>query len=315
MLKVVITGAAGMLGTALIDRFAKRHDVIATSRTAGIQREGVRWSIFDLCDDRALRWFLSAEQPDLVVHAAALVDVDRCERDPSAAERLHVHATEVISQTIAAWDGAMIYISTDSVFDGHKEGPYEEDDRPAPTNTYARTKLLGETPCLALKRGTVLRTNIFGWSRVGRMSFAEWVLKGLAEQSELHMFDDVRFTPIHVTHLSEAIELVWEQGVHGLYHAAGGTSLTKYEFAVVVADVFGLSTDKVTAVSIDDAGLAANRPKNMALSSARLSSLLGRVPPPAIEGVQLMKQQYDDGWVARIRERAVTPGYRFWEVA
>jgi dTDP-4-dehydrorhamnose reductase len=313
--KVVVTGAAGMLGTALIDRLAERHEVIATGLTPGLQRDGVRWSVFDLCDDDRLRRLLSTEQPDLVVHAAALVDVDRCEREPLLAERLHVHATEVISDTISSWDGALIYISTDSVFDGHKEGTYDEGDRPAPTNTYARTKLQGETACLALGRGTVLRTNIFGWSRAERMSFAEWVLKGLVEHSERQMFDDVRFTPIHVTHLSESIEQVWRQRVSGLYHAAGGTCLTKYDFAVLVANVFGLSTERITPVSIDDIGLTANRPKNLALSSAKLSSVLGRAPRPAVEGARLMKHQYDNGWVARIKGRAIPSDYRFWEVA
>ena len=312
--KVVVTGAAGMLGTALIDSLAERHEVIATDIRPGLQSAAVRWSIFDLCDDGALRKFLTAEQPDLVVHTAALVDVDLCERDPFAAERLHVHVTEVISSTVTAWDGAMIYVSTDSVFDGRKDGPYREDDQPAPTNTYARTKLQGEAACLALARGTVLRTNIFGWSRAGRLSFAEWVLRVLAEHSAQGMFNDVRFTPIHVAHLSQTIEQVWQGGVNGLYHAAGATSLTKYDFAVLVASVFGFSTDRITSVSVDDADLTANRPKNMALLSTKLESALETKLPPAVEGVRLMKRQYDDGWVARIKQGAMAPGYRFWEV-
>src|ERR1035437_690164 len=98
MSKVVVTGAAGMLGSALIDRLADRHDVIATDLVAGSGREGVRWSLLDLCDDAALEGFLALERPDLVVHTAALVDVDRCERDPTLAERLPVRATDVISR-------------------------------------------------------------------------------------------------------------------------------------------------------------------------------------------------------------------------
>jgi dTDP-4-dehydrorhamnose reductase len=313
--KVVVTGAAGMLGTAVIDRLAGRHEVIATDLAAGYRRKGVRWSLFDLCDRDALKRFLFAERPDLVVHTAALVDVERCEQDPSAAERLHVDTTDVISRTLAGWNGSLIYISTDSVFDGRKDGPYDEGDHPAPPNTYARTKLRGEAACLTLERSTVLRTNIFGWSRAERMSFAEWVLRGLVERSALSMFSDVQYTPIHVTQLAEIIESVWQQGVHGLYHAAGLTCLSKYEFAILVASVFRLSTDNVTARSVDDAGLTANRPKNMALCSARLSSALGRAVPPAIDGIQLMRRQYDEGWVARVKGRAVVPGYRFWEVA
>lgn len=304
-----------MLGTALIDRLADRHEVVATDLVAGYARKGVRWSLLDLRNRLALERLLSAERPDMVVHTAALVDVDRCEQDPSAAEWLHVHITDLIGSTLAGWNGALVYISTDSVFDGRKHGPYSEDDVPAPPNTYARTKLQGEAVCLALNRATVLRTNIFGWSRAERMSFAEWVLRSLVERSALGMFHDVQYTPIHVTHLSEVIEDVWKQRVYGLFHAAGRTCLTKHEFAVLVASVFGLPIDRVTAVSVDDAGLAADRPKNMALSSAKLSSALGRALPPAVDGVRLMRQQYDNGWLARMKQRAVAMGYRFWEVA
>jgi dTDP-4-dehydrorhamnose reductase len=311
-----VTGAAGMLGTALIDRLAEHHEVVATSRRPGLRREGVRWSVFDLRDDRALETFLLTERPDFVVHAAAIVDVDRCERDPVAAERLHVHSTEVIAQTLATWDAALIYISTDSVFDGHKDGPYVEADRPAPINTYARTKLAGEKVALALKRSAVLRTNIFGWTGADRMSFAEWVIHGLLDRTPMRMFSDVQFTPIHVSHLSEVVDQLLrsvDDGAVGLFHAGGETCLTKYEFAYLVANVFDLSTEHVSATRVADAGLAASRPTNMALSSQKLSRTLGRDLPAAVDGIELMQRQYDNGWVARIKGRSVAPGYRFWE--
>ncbi len=313
MATVVITGAAGMLGSALVDQFADSHDVIATDLAVGVERQGVRWLLCDLDDDVALRHLVTSERPDLVVHAAALVNVDLCERHPSTAQRVHVGATDTLSQLLSRWGGALIYISTDSVFDGGKAGAYVESDRPAPTNTYARTKLEGEAACLNLASGTVLRTNIFGWTRSGRLSFAEWVLMGLADESDLGMFRDVSFTPINVTHLAAIVDEVFQQRLFGLYHAAGSMCLTKYEFALLVADVFGLSSKSVRAVDIDDAGLVADRPKNMALSSARLSSLLQRPLPSADDGIRLMKRQYEEGRVARLKQHPVPPTYRFWE--
>jgi dTDP-4-dehydrorhamnose reductase len=314
MARIVVTGAAGMLGTALIDHLAGRHDVVATGRAVGLQRDGVRWSLVDLRDDDEVRRLLLAERPDLVVHAAAIVDVDQCERDPLTARQIHARSTELMCRVIAEWDGAMIYISTDSVFDGQKRGPYDETDPPAPQNTYSRTKLEGEAACLVLARGTVLRTNIFGWSRAERTSFAEWVLRGLVDETPRTMFGDVTYTPIHVTHLSEVIEQTWDGGLSGLFHAGGSTMLTKHAFAIQMADVFGLSTHGITEISIDAARLAARRPRNTALSSAKISWALNRGAPSAVDGLKLMRNQYDDGWVARVKQRPMAAEYHFWEV-
>ncbi len=310
----MVTGAAGMLGTALIDHLAGRHDVVATSRALGFQRKGVRWALVDLRDDDAVRGLLLAERPDLVVHAAAVVDVNQCERDASTAHQIHAHSTEVIRGVVAEWDGAMIYISTDSVFDGRKGEPYDETDTPAPLNTYARTKLEGEAACLELARGTVLRTNIFGWSRADRTSFAEWVLRGLVEETPRTMFGDVTYTPIHVTHFSELIEQTWNAGLTGLLHAGGSTILTKHAFAIQLAGIFGLSTQGISELSVDAAQLIAPRPKNTALSGAAISSSLNRTLPSAAEGMELMRSQYDDGWVARVKQRPMGAAYHFWEV-
>jgi dTDP-4-dehydrorhamnose reductase len=314
MARVVVTGAAGMLGTALIDWLADRHEVIATDLVVGLERDGVRWATLDLCQEGDLVDLLAEEEPDLVVHAAAVVDVDRCERDPAIAQQLHVHATDVMSRALADRGAWLIYISSDSVFDGSKEGPYDEADIARPGNVYARTKLEGEAACLRLDNGIVLRTNIFGWSRVERQSFAEWIVKGLVDGATLRMFADVWFTPIHVTHLAEVIEEAWQARLHGLFHAAGRTVLTKYDFAILLGQVFGLGTGAVEAASVDDAGLRATRPKNMSLSSARLSSALGRPLPQAKAGLQLMRRQYEDGWVSRVKRRQLASGYRFWEV-
>ena len=105
----------------------------------------------------------------------------------------------------------MIYMSTDSLFDGRQDQPYIESDTPRPLNTYARTKLAGESAALQEAGTTVLRTNIFGWSRHERPSFAEWVVKGLVERVPLRMFTDVDYTPIHVTHLASVVaDVMWE---------------------------------------------------------------------------------------------------------
>jgi dTDP-4-dehydrorhamnose reductase len=303
--KIAVTGASGMLGTALLDCLSAQHAIYATSRQIGFRKAGIEWDAFDLLDtDRLTRW-LNTIRPDALIHCAALVNVDACEQEPELASALHVASTAVIANAISRWNGHLVYV-------GAKQGLYDEDDEPAPPNVYARTKLDGELAALCAPRATVLRTNIFGWTRSERLSFAEWVLKGLVAQTALTMFTDVHYTPIHVSHLASLVDQILSADTRGLFHATGNTLLSKYDFAIRMGAIFGLSTCCVEPISVDSSQLAAKRPKNMALSNARLSSALGRSVEDADAGILLMKQQYDCGWLANLKATATPADYKFW---
>ena len=312
--RIAVTGAGGMLGTAMVQHLAGRHQVFAAGRSPGLAITGVTWHAFDLLDHSALAGWIQAVRPDAVVHCAALVNVDACEKNVTVARALHAGTTAVIADELAKRPARLVYISTDSVFDGRKSGPYVEYDPTAPPNVYAATQLEGEGVALAAS-GVVLRTNIFGWSRAERTSFAEWVLKGLVEQAPLTMFRDVLYTPIHVTHLAEVTADVIAQDVSGLFHATGSAVLSKYDFALRLAAAFNLSDAHIRSISVDDAGLSANRPKNMALANHRLQSALNRALPGVDEGIALFKRQHDNGKLAKIKSRPVRSNGRFWEIA
>ena len=301
-MKVIVTGASGMLGTALIDRLADDFTVIATSRQTGYQKSNVEWTKSDLLDSHAFRSWLIKKRPDVVIHCAALVDVDYCERNPTLAEDIHVRSTQTIISVLKDYGGRIIYISTDSVFNGKKDGLYTEKDIPKPINIYAKTKLAGEEIALSYSQAVVLRTNIFGWSWSGKLSFAEWILSGLKTNTVLNMFNDVYYTPISVFNLSDIIaEILYKEIFKGLYHASGSTSLSKYDFAIRMASIFNLNADNIFSKSIEKAELLALRPKNMALSNKYIQSFLSYDIPTIEEGIFLMKRYYESNWVDTIR--------------
>jgi len=165
-----------------------------------------------------------------------------------------------------------------------------------------------------MKRGLVLRTNIIGWSRTNKISFAEWILKGLVEQKPITLFNDVLFSPLHVSDLSMIIIRAIEKKAYGLYHASSRDSLSKYDFGVMMADVFGFATENIFAIGVDDLKFKAKRPKNMALSNEKITHFLQYDLPIAREAVELMKKQYDNGWLSRIKGRKVASNYEFWKV-
>jgi len=313
MKKIIITGAAGMLGTAIIDRLKNHYDVVATDQLLGFSPPGVCWRQLDLLNTEALSSWIEAEMPAVVIHCAALVNVDSCEKQPALAQAIHEETTKTICGSLKKTGGKLIYISTDSVFNGQKSGSYSEEDKADPPNIYARTKYNGETAALSSGFNTVLRTNIFGWSRAEKVSFAEWVLKGLVSYEKLTMFTDVIYTPIHVSHLAEIIREVIELDLCGTYHATGSTVLSKYEFADKMASIFSLDARSIIPVSVENGNLLANRPKNMALSNSRVNTLMSKKIPGVDEGLTLMKHQYDSGWVGAVKNRRMPAGYRFWE--
>jgi dTDP-4-dehydrorhamnose reductase len=299
-MRIGITGASGMLGTALIAKLSKKHSVFATARAMGYQSEGVYWDCFDITNFTKLSKWLNNICPDVVIHCAAMVNVDMCEKNQDYATKLHYKSTANLANLLDEDKKKLIYISTDSVFDGTKSGEYVESDKVNPLNIYAKTKLLGENPALSIENGLVIRTNIVGWNVFGKSSFAEWILNGLINKQQLALFSDVKFSPIHVIELSQIINRIIDTQLTGLFHCSSKDCLSKYEFGIKMAEIFNLPKDKIRKISIDDISLDAERPKNMGLSSSKLKSILD-FDISSYDAIELMKVQYDNGWFKRIQ--------------
>ncbi len=292
-MKVGVTGASGMLGSALITHLSKSYRVFATSRGKGVEGKNIKWDCFDLTDITLLNKWLETIKPDVVIHCAAIVNVDLCEDNVKLATKLHIETTEVMANYLDSNGGRLIYISTDSVFDGEKQGAYSESDLVSPLNVYAKTKIMGEKSVQSMNNGLVLRTNIIGWTQEGKTSFAEWVLNRLNDNAPLNLFYDVYFSPLTVYDLSLIIEKIIEKPILGLYHCGSRDNISKYDFGKKMAEIFQLSDSNINRVSVDSMDFKASRPKNMALNSDKLSDKLQYDIPSAIDSIVHMKNQYD----------------------
>ena len=274
-------------------RIGITHEIFATSRGKGVEGENIEWSCFDLTNTALLNKWLNKIKPDMVIHCAAMVNVDLCEDNVELATKIHVDTTKVIVNYLDHDDGKLIYISTDSVFDGEKQRSYDEDDLVSPLNAYAETKLKGEHSVLSMNNGLVLRVNIIGWTQEGKTSFAEWILKSLLDDAQLKLFHDIYFSPLHVDNLSLIIEKIIKNPIFGLYHCASSDSISKWEFGKKMAEIFQLSSSNIMRVSVDDMEFKADRPKNMALDVGKISSALPYDFPNVLDAIKLMKYQYD----------------------
>lgn len=312
-MKVLVTGAAGMLGTAILDRLLNQFELFATDLNPGFKNNQIIWNTCNLLDFEQLDTLIHKIKPHYLIHCAAFVSLDFCEENKDTALKLHADSTERISQHLEHWNGKLIYISTDSVFNGLKETPYVESDSPEPLNIYAQTKLQGEKNALKNKNNIVLRTNIFGWSRDEKLSFAEWLLKGLMTKEERNMFTDVYYSPIHVSLLADIIVNIIDSNITGLYHASGSTPISKYEFAKLLIDAFEIDSPVLNKTNVDDVKFSTARPKNMSLNNSLLEKALNRPLPSAIQSIDIFKEQIDSLWLAKIKNRPIAESYQFWE--
>ena len=277
----LVVGASGILGHGLCRYLSARGaDVAATVHEHPVGIPGVREVRCSLEEDSSFRQVMTEQRPNIVVYAAGLTDVDKCESNEPLADRLHAEIPAGMAAVLAAeGEGRFVYISSDHLWDGTR-GMMREDDPVSPINAYARSKAKGERLVAdASKTALILRTNFFGQGRPWRLSLSDWMLKQLSSDKPFNAFSDAYFTPIAVPILFSLIENCLTQGLSGIFHAGGADRLSKYDFAMRLAEWGGYSQSLIRAGLVSDAGLVASRPADMSLSTQKLSTALGRSAP------------------------------------
>jgi dTDP-4-dehydrorhamnose reductase len=292
-MKIGITGASGMLGSALLSHLSKKYKLSATSRSKSINNPNIIWSCFDITNIALLEKWLKETKPDLLIHCAAIVNVEYCEKNENVAMALHVKVTQVIVNFLNFNKSRLIYISTDSVFDGEKKSVYNESDIVSPLNIYSKTKLMGEESVQLFKNNLILRTNIVGWTKKGNNSLFEWILQNLINKKQLDLFHDVYFSPISVYHFSILIEKIIEFPIYGIYHCGSRDKISKFEFGEQISKSFNLTDSTINEISVNEMQFKAMRPKNMALNIKKITKALDFQMPSTLDCINIMKQQYE----------------------
>ncbi|MBI3968896.1 MAG: dTDP-4-dehydrorhamnose reductase [Chloroflexi bacterium] len=228
-MRVVITGAGGMLGRELVSRFQSSHCLPLTHGD------------LDVSDYRQVRERLEPLRPDLVIHTAALTDVDGCELQPDRAYAVNALGTENVALACQSVGAVMLYVSTNCVFAGDAGSPYREFDRPNPSNVYGRSKLAGEEALRGLlPRHYVVRTSwLFG---LGRRNFVTTVLDLAATGKPLRIVDDEIGSPTYVPDLAAAIYDLIQSDRFGTYHLANEGFCSRFELARTVLASAGVAT-------------------------------------------------------------------------
>ena len=283
--RLLVTGATGLLGAAVVREAGRAYEVYGLARRPTVVPLPCRPVAVDLADVDATRDAIDRIAPDVVIHTAALASVDQCQQDPQQAALMNVTAT---SNLIAALRGSacqLVFISSDSVFDGTR-GDYDEYDEPAPINVYSRTKVDAERLILASGLDAVIaRTAFYGWNVLPKLDLAEWILSTLRDKGVIRGFFDAQFSPLATTHLAGLLLHLVTLHARGILNVASSEPCSKYQFARQLAARAGFSPDQVQPIDMNAAGLIAPRPKNVTLVTRRAEVLLGRRLPNITEGL------------------------------
>lgn len=259
-MKIVITGAKGQLGNALQQTLCNEQLYL------------IDLPELNLISYRDTTEFIKQVHPDMVIHCAAKTQVDDCEQKPNEAYRSNVIATKNVVNACQATDAAMVYVSTDYVFDGTATAPYKEYDRCNPRSVYGRTKWQGEEIVKThLTRFYIARTAwLFG--DVGN-NIVRTILKLAKERDLLKFVDDQFGCPTYATDLAVAIEKLIRTEAYGIYHVTNEGHCSWFEFTQQILDAAGIKNVRVEPITSEELSRPAPRPKNSILAREGLNAL------------------------------------------
>lgn len=265
-MRILVTGAAGQLGTAIVRRYAGRADVVPVTRQA-----------LDIGDAGAVSALVARERPDAVVNCAAYNDVDGAEDHPEDAIRVNAVAVCALARAAADRGAVFVHYGTDFVFDGKAARPYTEDDEPAPQSVYASSKLLGEWFAADAARHYVLRVeSLFGG--VQRRSSVDRIADAICGGQPACVFTDRTVTSSYVEDVADATWTLMESSAPcGLYHCVNTGVTTWFELAKEIGRQLGVEPHLVP-VTVADVQMKARRPQYAALSNEKLARAGIRMP-------------------------------------
>jgi len=264
--RVLLTGANGMLGRDVMARLGARHHVLPYPREA-----------LDVTDPASVRAAFAAARPEAVIHCAAYTDVDGAESAPEEALRVNALGARHVAVAAQEAGAALAYVSTDYVFDGAGPGPYTEFDPTAPLNAYGRSKLAGELEVRAHARRHFIVRSAWLYGAHGR-NFVHTILRLARERDRLEVVDDQVGCPTWTRDLADVLGTLLGGGAYGTYHAASEGSCSWHAFACAVLEARGLTTP-VEAVTSDRFPRPARRPAVSVLRNLALEAQGVRMRP------------------------------------
>ncbi len=278
---VLITGASGMLGLKLIAVLGRKYKIIALYHGNGQQVNGFKKFAADIGSAKAVAALQKQiEKVDVVIHCAAVTEVNKCELNPAQCRRVNIIGTKNVRDLTSAYGAKLIYISTPMIFSG-KTGNYKEGSRARPLNLYGQTKLQAEKIVARYPASLIIRSNPIGVRPPGaHPSFIQWFVERARKNEPFTLFSDVVINPLSTKTLTEILIRIVDHFKPGVLHLGSRDRANKTEIWQYIVKKFPKFDAPLTNLSVAKTEVAriANRPREMWLNVSRAERFGYRVP-------------------------------------
>ncbi|KKM63125.1 hypothetical protein LCGC14_1514600, partial [marine sediment metagenome] len=250
--KILIIGSNGFLGYNLHQIKEKKefkdlnYFFIAADVEQSNIEENIPFHFIDITKKESFFKKIIKISPDIVILTAAMTNVDKCEKDKKLAVKINTEGPINVIRACNKAESKLIFVSTDFVFDGKKEGYYTEKDTPNPLNHYAKTKFDAEQALINSEiEYLICRTAVlYGWNS-SKLNFITWVLKNLEQNKKIFIVKDQINSPTFVRNLAEIILKLIEKDIKGIIHTVGDVALSRYEIAQKCAEIFEFKNELI----------------------------------------------------------------------
>lgn len=291
-MNILVTGGNSLLGKALWESAPDRKLLLTDLPQRAWNLPDQRTAVLDVTEPGAVQQLVMRFQPHVLIHLAALSDVDTCERDPRRAFAVNVEGTQNVIAACKENGTTLVFASSNGVFDG-KHAPYSERSRPRPLYVYGKTKVQAEhrirraeIPYLTLRMMT-----LYGWPPPGaRENPVTWAIDKLDRGETLHMVTDQFVNPLYALSAADAIWKLIEKNARGLFHLAGASRVSRFTWTKTAAKVFGYRPKLVKPVKSSFFTFLTPRPRDTTLKTEKLERTIDWKPLTVAEGLRNMLQ-------------------------
>lgn len=266
MKKILLTGATGLLGINfyLLNKTFKIKPLIHKRSIKLKNSEKV-----NLLNIKKLKIIIKNFKPNIILHTAALTDIDKCEENKSLANDLNVKVTKNLAEISKLYNSKLVFISTDHLY-GKNKHYFRENENTYPLNYYAKTKKKAEDIIKKkLKNYLIIRTNFFGWGTKYRKSFSDIIIQKLKKKKTIKLFDDVYFNPVSIDFLCKIIKNLILENKKGVFNVSSNLSISKYHFGLMIAKIFNLNIKLIKPIRLTSKKIT-KRSNFMSLSNKKL---------------------------------------------
>jgi dTDP-4-dehydrorhamnose reductase len=290
-----VTGANGLLGQKLLNLLQHQTgiDLIGTTRSGVHLPYRASYARLDLTNANAVSNFIESLRPQIVIHTAAMTQVDECELNQDACWRVNADAVRSLTSACSALGCYFMYLSTDFVFSG-AYGPLDEDDEPAPINFYGRSKLAGEQIVVAsgLPFSIIRTALVYGVTHdQARMNIVLWVKQSLEQGKAINVVNDQWRTPTLAEDLAEGCWRAASLRATGIFHISGSEVLSPYQIALRTAEHFRLDSSLIRPVDSESLRQVAKRPPRTGFIIEKAQRELSYKPRTFADGLAIIGQQ------------------------